>query len=130
MFLKLCDHELRINLAVLVIAANNQRFSVHSVRLPFARVNFRQGEISMMRIFARTKFPQSKISLNVRMRNLAKMTAKFHFLIQRKLEGASTEFRWKLSLNFRENKGRNSSSLSFLLHITIITKTRTQITFL
>ena len=54
-----------------------------------------------------------------------KKTAKFHFLVQRKLVGTSTEFRYELSLNFRKNKGRNSSSLSFLLHTTVITKTRT-----
>ena len=46
------------------------------------------------------------------MRNFAKMTMKFR-LIQRKFAGALVNFRDERSLNFRENKGRNSANLAF-----------------
>lgn len=45
-------------------------------------------------------------------KNFAKMTMKFR-LIQRKCAGALAKFRDERSLNFRENKGRNSANLAF-----------------
>ena len=68
--------------------------------------------ISRVRFIAPTKSLQlNEISLQ-RMRNFAKMTMKFR-LIQRKFAGVLVNFRDERSLNFRENKGRNSANLAF-----------------